>query len=201
LSAVAGTNADLLVEVAKLWITPTDRVVDVTYGRGIFWRNLPELTVEGTDITAGVDCRSLPYEDSSVDVLVLDPPYQPMHGKPTRDFGVGRTYRLGNTALQTINDVLNLYRDAIKEASRVVRPKGRILVKCQDLTYNHRLHLTHLDVLRAMVDAGFDLADMFVLLNRSRMPQPTKRQERAHRAHSYLLIGYRSDRCFTGMCR
>jgi hypothetical protein len=197
LSALLGDNSDLIREAARLWITPTDFVADVTYGRGVFWRQLPDIEVAGTDVfTDGIDCRALPYNEKSVDVLVLDPPYQPTHGKPERSFGVGRSYRLNDSLrpLQTISDVQNFYKDSISEAARVVRTGGRIMVKTQDITYNHRLHLMHLDVLRYMVDSGFDLADMFVLLNKTRMPQPTTRQQRAHRSHSYLLVGVRAER-------
>lgn len=192
LSTVAGTNAELMEQVARLWISPGDVVLDVTYGNGVFWRNLPDIKVLGTDLETGIDCRALPYDDASADVLVFDPPYQPLHGQPDRTFGVGTSYGLAVAGLQTISDVMLLYSRGLGEAARVVRRGGRVLVKTQDLTYNHRLHLTHLDVLRRMVRAGFDLADMFVLLNRSRMPQPTRRQQRAHRAHSYLLVGVRS---------
>lgn len=194
LSALSGTNADLIEQAARLWIAPTDVVIDVTYGRGVFWRNLPHVAVKGTDIALdGTDCRDLPYESESVDVVVFDPPYQPVHGQPDRSFGVGRSYRLNSAdPLQTIDQVLAFYVDGLREAARVLRKGGRVMVKTQDLTYNHRLHLMHLDVLRAMARAGLDLADMFVLLNKTRMPQPTLRQERAHRAHSYLLVGVKA---------
>ena len=191
-SCLKGDNSDLLREVAKLWIKFEDRIVDVTYGNGTFWKQLPDLVIEKYDLETGTDCRDLPIENNSVDVLVFDPPYQPTHGSPSKSFGVGNTYRLRVTQLQTINDVLSLYQDGIREAWRVIRPQGRILIKCQDMSYNHSLHLVHLDIIRAMVSVGFDLVDMFVLLNQSRMPQTTKRQQRAHRSHSYLVVGYRS---------
>jgi hypothetical protein len=91
--------------------------------------------------------------------------------------------------LQTINDVLGFYEAGIAECARVLVPGGRLLVKCQDMTYNRRLHLVSLDVLRLMIAAGVDLADQLLLVNKSRMPQRTERQQRAHRAHSYLWVG------------
>jgi hypothetical protein len=79
--------------------------------------------------------------------------------------------------LQTIRDVLGLYEAGIAECARVLVPgAGRLLVKCQDMTDNHRLHLVFLDVLRLMTAAGVDLADQLILLNKSRMPQRTQRQ-------------------------
>jgi hypothetical protein len=196
-SAVQGTNADLMREAAKLWICPEDRLIDVTAGNGTFWSDTDVQPVRsdirqlsGIDLIA--DCRKLPYPNASMDVVAFDPPYQPVHGQPERSFGVSRSYGLteGPVVLQAISDVLGLYEAGIAECARVLVPgTGRLLVKCQDMTDNHRLHLVNLDVLRLMIAAGVDLADHFILLNKSRMPQPTQRQQRAHRAHSYLFVG------------
>lgn len=194
LSAVTGTNADLIEQAARLWIVPGDRIADITLGNGHFWGRLPDLAVAGTDLATGTDCRALPYEDKSFDVVAFDPPYQPMHGSPSRSFGVGNSYRSGATGLQTITDVLGLYEDGLAECARILKPGGRVLVKCQDMTYNHRLHLVTLDVLRLMASAGMDLADQFILVNRSRMPKAVKRQQRARRAHSVLWVGVLSLR-------
>jgi hypothetical protein len=48
-------------------------VADVTWGKGVFWKNVPEglYDVRATDIATGVDCRALPYTDSSMDCVVL----------------------------------------------------------------------------------------------------------------------------------
>jgi len=192
LSALAGNNADLMFEVSRLWILPEDRVLDVTYGRGAFWSRLPHLSVQKHDLALdGVDCRKLPEENFSVDVLVLDPPYRPTHGSQNFESnGLASAYQLGTQSLDTINDVLDLYTEALREAARVVKPGGRVLVKCQDMSYGHRLHLVSLDILRSMVAAGFDFADQFILLNQSRLTSSKwQKQERARRSHSVLWVG------------
>ena len=204
-SAVQGTNADLLRQVAKLWILPEDRLIDVTAGNGTFWRRTDVQPVRSDiRLLPGIgliaDCRKLPYPNASMDVVAFDPPYQPVNGQPERSFGVGRSYGLteGPVVRQTIRDVLGLYEAGIAECARVLVPgTGRLLVKCQDMTYNHQLHLVFLDVLRLMTAAGVDLADHFVLANNSRMPQRTQRQQRAHRAHSYLIVGVKARQRIT----
>lgn len=193
LSAVKGDNSDLFAMVASLWISPMDTVADVTAGERVFWKKVPKDTaykVMFTDIADedSVDFCALPYANGAVDVVVFDPPYQPIHENKWRG-GTRGYYKL---TINTMQDVLDLYEAGINEAARVLTQfNGRLIVKCQDMSFNHRLHLVHLDILRFMTKAGIDLADMFVLLNEARMPQPARatKQERARRAHSYFLVG------------
>ena len=189
-SAVVGNNADLMENIAPLWIKENDFVIDVTFGRGVFWKKLEGLPHRGHDIAKdGVDCRNIPYDDRSVDVVVFDPPYRPSHGSKLDDGnGLKKAYRLNG--LDTINDVVELYRDGIQEATRVLKPNGRMLCKCQDMSYGHRLHLVSLDVLRIMIENDIDLADQYILVNNSRLSSSKwKKQERARRSHSILWVG------------
>ena len=77
LSAQVAGNADVFPLVLKLHVPVGSVVADVTYGKGVFWRNVPakDYDVRASDLKDGIDCRALALPDASVDALVLDPPY------------------------------------------------------------------------------------------------------------------------------
>ena len=194
-SSVTGTNADLFAHVIPLWTTPDDVIMDVTYGHGVFWRKLDGLPHIHHDLRLdGVDCRALPEQDESVDVVVLDPPYRPTHG--SKSPMMVEQYGLGTEQLDSMNDVLALYGAAAREAWRVLRPGGRVLVKCQDSSYSSRLHLVTLDVLRELTESGFTLGDQFIYTNPTplRLNPRVVRAKRARRGHSVLWVAVKETR-------
>lgn len=211
ISGLKGSNQDLIAEASRLWISPDDIVLDMTWGVGAFWGTPPTHTEDGILIQPqirhdraidGVDCRALPEASETIDVVVFDPPYRPNHGGQSA--GLYDNYRLGESGLDSMNDVIDLYNSGIQEAFRVLKPGGRIFVKTQDMTYTSRLHLVTLDVLRSMLDAGFEFSDQFVLVNTSRRPHNSTAttgagnerltvQRKARRAHSVLWIGTKPD--------
>ncbi len=75
ISVVIGTNADLIAAVSALWIVDGDVVLDPTWGQGAFWRlGSPDGLIAHDLKTDGIDFRKLPEADTSVDVVVFDPP-------------------------------------------------------------------------------------------------------------------------------
>ena len=76
-SAYVAGNESVFPHILSLYVPESSVVADVTYGEGVFWRNVPDdlYAVRGTDIQTGVDCRDLPYADGEIDCVVLDPPY------------------------------------------------------------------------------------------------------------------------------
>jgi hypothetical protein len=99
LSVMFGTNADLIAEVAPLYLTGS--VLDTTYGRGMWWRRFtPEPFAWHDEAIDGVDFRALPHADRSWDSVCFDPPYVPRHGNDDatmpRDQDFGRQLHLGH---------------------------------------------------------------------------------------------------------
>jgi hypothetical protein len=136
-TTVHGTNADLIAAAAKLYIPNGALVADVTYGRGVFWQKTGRrrFTVVGSDLIIDggrlrADFCRLPYRDGTFDVVAFDPPYA-HHGH--RWEPMEKRYNGKATTFEaTCADILELYRVGMIEARRVLKPRGRLLVKCQD---------------------------------------------------------------------
>lgn len=195
-----GGNADLFPQVLRLHVEPGSRVADVTFGAGVFWRKVePGLyDLHATDIKSGVDCRALPYPDGSMDAVVLDPPYMEGFFRQSSRAGGGSHAALatryssgqespGEAKYQAA--VLAFYLDAAREAQRVLRHRGVLLVKCQDAVSAGRQHLTHVDIINALRERGMYAKDLFIL-GRANAPAVSRilRQVHARKAHSYLIV-------------
>ena len=79
------TNAHLIADVAHLgYLTDTDRVIDPTYGRGIWWQRWRPADLTAHDIRAdGIDFRDLPHPSGRFDAAAYDPPYVCVGGRRT----------------------------------------------------------------------------------------------------------------------
>jgi hypothetical protein len=55
-----GGNAELFPKILDLHVSPGAVIADVTYGSGVFWRNIPDgkYRLKPTDIADGIDCRT-----------------------------------------------------------------------------------------------------------------------------------------------
>ena len=105
-SVFTGTNATLIAKVAKIWVLPDDRGMDVTWGQGR-WKtdqhHRPDRFVKHDLYTLdGVDFRHLPEAGRSVDAIWYDPPYT--------DVGSRKNSVLGD-----------MYESSLFQMSRVLR--------------------------------------------------------------------------------
>ena len=204
-SASTAGNDQVFPHILGLYVKPGSVVADVTFGKGVFWRQVPseDYEVRGTDIQTGVDCRSLPYDNGEIDCVVLDPPY--MH-TPGGTAYAHRTHAAfeqhyrnnrsgGQTAGKYHEAVLELYHDAGKEALRVLRDRGVFIVKCQDEVCSNRQRFTHVELMQAYRDMGFVAEDLFVVIRNNKPGvSRTIRQVHARKNHSYFLVFWKQGR-------
>jgi tRNA G10 N-methylase Trm11 len=186
-SALVGNNADLIPHIAALYIPLGSVVADVTYGRGVFWQGLDttQYDFRPSDLLTGVDFLDLPYEDRSIDCLTLDPPY--MHGGKTVHKNINACYQNGSVR-RGHESIIRLYAGGILEAARVLRKKGVIIVKCQDEIESSKQRWSHVEIIQLLQLFGFEVVDLFVLVQNTVPMLQHKEQQHSRKNHSYALV-------------
>lgn len=196
------TNAALIGDVARLYLSDDDRVLDPTYGRGLWWSDWrpADLTAHDGDPTKSptgeaVDFRHLPYDDGTFDAAAYDPPYVCVGGRKTTTIADHHD-RYGLTDAPTSPAALQseVINPGLSEVARVVRPKGLILVKCQDYISSGRLWIGTHHTLTHALGLGLEVVDRLEHVSGVR-PQPTtnrdgspRRQVHARRNLSTLFV-------------
>jgi hypothetical protein len=187
-SVVIGDNATLIARIAPLYLTGS--VLDVTYGRGQWWRLFRPELFTGHDLELdGVDFRALPYGARAFDSVCFDPPYVPRQGTSPATRLEDREFRrrYGIDVSRSGAELRALIDDGLAECARVAR--RWLLVKCCDYTSGRQLHLGHVAVLATAERLGLRAHDLIVHASGS---GPGGGQigavQRTRREHSYLIV-------------
>ena len=181
-------NAGLIEACASLgYLHADDLTLDATWGLGKFWTRCRPDRLVGCDLkpTGDVraDFRRLPFAPFTFDVVVFDPPYK-LNGTPALD---EMDVRYGVNVPARWQDRMRLILDGLVECARLVRPGGRLLVKCQDQVVSGAVRWQTDEITMRLDD------DRWVKIDRLDMesyrPQPSgRRQVHARRNHSTLLV-------------
>ena len=190
-----GTNAKLIATAQKLY-PMAGAVCDLTYGKGAFWSAFrpDDLSYINPIHNPDFDFRDTWWSDDTFDHVVFDPPYVAPGGRNTSKladfnarYGMHHTERTPNAQWLVIGE-------GLREAARIVKPKGLVWFKCMDYVSSGRVHWFTKEALNLLASRGLELEDEFILAGRPG-PQPSKnpdgsdrRQVHAARSHSSLMI-------------
>jgi hypothetical protein len=195
-SASQGTNDEVFPQILKLYVPPGALVADVTYGKGVFWKQVPMEACHllPSDLSTGVDCRKLPYGDTTLDCVVFDPPYMHTPGGTAHQNHQNFEHYYCNNGTENGGKkyheaVLDLYFQGAREAYRALKVEGIYIVKCQDEVCANQQRLTHVEIINELAAMGFTVEDLFVVLRRNK-PGVSRllRQVHARKNHSYFLV-------------
>jgi len=121
-------NENVFPRVLDLYVKEGSTIADVIFGKGVFWRHISKekYNLIATGIQGGVDCRNLPYDDESLDCVVLDPPYMHSPGGTAHTVHKPFENHCGNNASGNRTGgkyheaVLEFYVEAAKEVHRIL---------------------------------------------------------------------------------
>jgi hypothetical protein len=185
-------NYTLIANAAALFFQDGWTIADVTYGKGVFWRSVDvsKYIFHPSDIMTcpdtAYDFKHLPYEDASHDVVVFDPPYAHNPGRMI----VNDNYQNAETTKGFYHkDIMQLYYDGMKEAYRVLKVDGLLLVKCKDEIESSLQKMSHIEIYNYAVNVLEMIAeDLFILTQKNAPVIQFKKQQHARKNHSYLWI-------------
>lgn len=183
------TNGHMIADVHRLGYLEDNYVLDPTYGNGTWWTQwrpaaLRPMTPNGD--VRGVVCREwdftrMWFPADTFDAVTFDPPYK-LNGTPSdpdHRYGVGEPTRW--------QDRHALIKAGLSECARVVKPKGTVLLKCQDQVCSGKIRWQTLEFSNYAVGLGLELYDRFDFM--AHRPQPEgRRQIHAQANYSTLLV-------------
>ncbi len=170
---------------------------DITYGNGKFYGEIQEPLFKSDicpQVEGVVECSSssLPMDPGHINSLVFDPPFL-TYVRAAREGNGNMVMAKRFGGYWRYDELETHYKETLIEAHRVLSKKGVMVFKCQDIIHNHKMHCTHINVMK-WSEGLFRLKDLFILPAKSRMPIPqqkgtkTKTQKHARIFHSYFMV-------------
>lgn len=172
--------------------------VDLTYSKGVFYKNgVVKEPIHKFDLTPQVagtiqaSSDDIPLGDASVKCIMFDPPFV-IAGKTYKDNAKGSSKIAKRfSAYENYDDLMEHYGETLKEAYRLLKDDGILIVKCQNTVSGGKQYFSHFFLMSTAIQIGFYPKDEFVLVNKSKMTSfggRWNKQEHAMKHHSYFLV-------------
>ena len=170
---------------------------DLTYSKGNFYKNTDiDEPIYKFDInpqthdTIKADARHLPLSDSSVSVVMFDPPFLATTGKSLLSDKNNNIINKRFGVFSNEKELHQFYIDSMKETYRILKPNGIMIFKCQDKISSGKQYLSHVFIIEQAIKLGFYPKDLFVLLAKNRLVADwqVKNQKNARKFHSYFIV-------------
>ena len=189
IKSVCDTDTQILESISTLYLGNSGFDLDPTYSKGNFYKTFTEpkfksdLISKFDDVTES-DCRNLWYfKDAELSSICFDPPFL-FRNRPSKNNDIN-CKRF--SYFKSYEELLDMYRDSLISFHRVLKKKGILAFKCQDMTDN-KTYFTHVEVLKIAEKIGFVGVDLFILVAKNRIYHSELKQRHARKFHSYWYV-------------
>jgi len=193
--SVYDNDRDIVEAIATIHNKGEGFELDPTYSKGVFYRKYgisePIYKSDIDPVVDGVDkddSRTLVLrKDSSIKSIIFDPPFLFRDRvAENRDLMCGRF-----SYFRTYADLKDMYSKSLFTFYRVLKDRGILLFKCQDMTDgsgSRPMYATHCFVINEAERVGFKLRDIGIRVNRGKIIKNAKQQGCLRKIHSYWLV-------------
>lgn len=203
-SVWVGKDNKLIDNMFDFYYPLAEVVVDVCCNKRRMWKGAEwadKVTYCDRDSSMEPDIvaewSNLPFERSSVDVLVYDPPHLPDAAASKKslqryasDYGLG----CGITG----DNISGIHLDFLMEAKRVLKKNGLVFAKIKDYIHNHR-YQWNLEMFNQKVrESGMTPCDLIIKRDPCGGNLKSGRWLKAHHAknvHCYWVVVRNSSKC------
>lgn len=199
-AGVFASNSEQFPQILGLYVPPPARVLDMTYGNGVFWKNVegayevvrndidPERGDHSYDLTGNFP----PRWEEHFDAVILDPPYLLIGGIQTLKDSIDRGYKNRESDKKSksgkIGAVERLYGGGIIQAYKVLKRSGILIIKGMDQVRGGQQQWLSHDLYDITRIFGFKAEDHFIFVNKNKPTMRHKTQKHARHNHSFWLI-------------
>lgn len=180
-------NESTILKGIMLLHCPTGFQLDPTYGKGNIYNGLsgPELKYDLNPKAPNIqkaDCRALPFKEGTIKNIVFDPPF--LGGGSKKGVMITKF-----TNYDTVPELWKFYKESLTEFYRILKPKGILIFKCQDMIEGRKQFLSHIEIINTARAIGYYPKDLFILLSKTRIIRANqKQQQHTRKFHCYWLV-------------
>lgn len=202
--SISFSDAEIIQNILKLHGGGQSLIdVDATYSSGNFYKSGEvEQPVYKYDIlpladdVVKCDCRSLPLDDCSVNIIMFDPPFLATKGKSLSASNKNNIIAKRFGVYPTEKELHQFYVDSMVEFYRVLSKGGILIFKCQDKVSSQKQYFSHVFIMNEAVKIGFYPKDLFILLAKNRLVADwqLRNQQHSRKFHCYYWVFEKSSR-------
>jgi len=186
--SVFESDEDILKAVSDIHLKGKWFDLDCTYSKGNFYKNIKEPRIKSDlnpvdDSIIKLDSTDLSFSDSTIESIVFDPPFLFRKRKSENNDLVSKRF----SYFYSWEELNEMYIKSLKEFFRVLKPKGYVFFKCQDMNDN-KFYCTHNFVINEAEKIGFDLKDIVIKKGKTKLQRDAKQQKCVAKIHSYWLV-------------
>lgn len=192
LKSVSMSDKEILDSFNTIYLKGKGFDLDPTYSVGNMYKKYgaPEPTFK-CDLepkhwyVEKADCQNLrTFADGCLKSIVFDPPFI------FTPYANGGDYKMCKrfSYFKSFDSMISMYRGSLKEFKRILKNKGYVIFKCQDMSNGH-FYDTHCKVIELAKELGFKLMDI-AILHRKNPPffREVKKQTCLRKAHCYWIV-------------